>query len=76
MRIRDLVYNTEFDFMVKFRIIEYLGYENEPDIIEWYNSESNERIPENILNKWISAINQEDDGTVIIEFIRLVGEEN
>lgn len=76
MRIRDLVYNTEFDFNAKFRIIEYLGYENEPDTVEWYDSESNGRIPENILNKWISAINQEDDGTITIEFIRLVGEEN
>lgn len=76
MRIRDLVYNMEFAFNVKYRIIEYRGYDEEPDAIEWYDSDSNERMPENILNKWISAINQEYDGTVIIEFIRLVGEED
>ena len=76
MRICDLVNNAEFCFNVPFRILEYVGTEDDPDkTLLVYDSESPEEIPDDVQNRWISAINEGDDGVMEIEFVRLIGEE-
>lgn len=70
VKIHDLLCSDEFEFNAPFRIVE-VG-----DIIEGsdveltvvYNSESDEDIPEDILDKWICAINDNDEGGVDIEY--------
>ncbi len=76
MRIKDLVNNAEFCFNFPFRILEYVGTDDDPDrTITVYESESPEEIPDDVQNRWISAINEGDDGVMEIEFIRLIGED-
>ena len=76
MRIRDLVNNMEFSFNVRFRILEYVGTDDDPDkTIVVYDSESLKEIPDDVQNRWISAINTGDDGVMEIEFIKLYGED-
>ena len=75
MRIRDLI-NGDFSFNFPFRILEYVGTDDDPDkTILVYESESPEEIPDDVQNRWISAVNEGDDGVMEIEFIRLIGED-
>ena len=75
MRIRDLI-NGDFSFNFPFRILEYVGTDDDPDkTILVYESESPEEIPDDVQNRWVSAVNEGDDGVMEIEFIRLIGED-
>ena len=75
MRIRDLI-NGDFSFNFPFRILEYVGTDDDPDkTITVYEGESPEEIPDDVQNRWISAVNEGDDGVMEIEFIRLIGED-
>lgn len=77
MRIGDLINNPEFSFNVPFRILEYIGTPEDPDkTLLMYDSESTRPFPESLGERWISAINQGDDGVMEIEYIVLIGEEN
>ena len=76
MKIKDLINNAEFTFNVPFRILEYVGTEDDMDkTLLVYDSESQEEIPDDVNNRWISAINEGDDGVMEIEFVRLIGED-
>ena len=76
MKIKDLICNPEFCFNVPFRILEYVGTDDDPDkTLLVYDSESPEEIPDDVQNRWISAINTGDDGVMEIEFIRPIWEE-
>lgn len=76
MRIGDLINNKEFSFNVRFRILEYVGTPEDPDAtLLMYDSESVRPLPESLLMRWISAINEGDDGVLEIEYIPLIGEE-
>ena len=76
MKIKDLINNAEFTFNVPFRILEYVWTEDDPDkTLLVYDSESPEEIPDDVNNRWISAINEGDDGVMEIEFVRLIGED-
>lgn len=75
MRIRDLI-NGDFSFNFPFRILEYVGTDDDPDkTITVYEGESPEEIPDDVQNRWVSAVNEGDDGVMEIEFIRLIGED-
>lgn len=72
MRISELVSNSEFNFNVPFRIVKYIPEDDE--CITMYESEQyNNNIPINVFNKWITAINEGDDGVLEIEYIELLG---
>lgn len=67
MKVRELIDNREFNFNPKFRLVWY-DYDNdkevtigtdEDDLRDYYEDE-------------ITAVNQDDDGTVIIECTQLV----
>lgn len=76
MRIKELVNNAEFSFNVPFRILEYVGDEDNPDkTVLMYDSESPEEMPDDVADRWISAVNEGDDGVMEIEYVRLIGEE-
>ena len=75
MRIRDLI-NGNFSFNFPFRILEYVGMDDDPDkTITVYESKWETEIPADVQNRWISAVNEGDDGVMEIEFIRLIGED-
>ena len=75
MKIRDLIRNGEFSFNVDFRIYRYdvipfpdgTGFVEERDKVA-----DNSNVPEWVLDKWITAINQGDDGILEIEFVDLI----
>jgi len=76
LKIKDLINNAEFCFNFRFRIVEYVGTKEEPDkTVLVYDGESEEEIPDDIQNRWISAINTGDDGVMEIEFVKLIGED-
>ena len=76
MRIKELVNNAEFSFNFPFRILKYAGDEDDMDkTVLMYDSESPEEMPDDVADRWISAINEGDDGVMEIEYVRLIGEE-
>lgn len=68
MRIIDLVSNSEFNFNVPFRIVKYIPEDDE--CITMYESEQYDNdVPVDLLLKWITAINEGDDGILEIEYM-------
>lgn len=76
MRIEELVNNAEFTFNVPFRILEYVGTEDDPDkTIKVFDSAESGDVPFDVMHRYISAVNEGDDGVIEIEYVRLIGEE-
>lgn len=68
MKVEDLINNKEFSFNVKFIIAKYSPTPYDPDYINiLYDSETSKELDYQLLNMNICAMNQNDDGTVVLE---------
>lgn len=68
MKIEDLINNDEFSFNVKFMIVKYSPTPYDPDYVNiLYDSATSKELDYQLLDLNISAINQNDDGTVVLE---------
>lgn len=66
MRLTDLLENKEFEFNVAYRIVNYTPTEKDPDhVTVLYDSSSEDPWPTHLMDKWISAINQDETTGVI-----------
>ena len=78
MTIRELVCNGDFSFNVDYRIIEYridddddgnILEETEEIVVMWDSREHTGEPPYELLKEDITAINQNDDGSLDIEYL-------
>lgn len=68
MKVEDLLNNNEFSFNVKFRIVKYSPTPYDPDYVNvLYDSEAHLSLNYQLMDMNISAINQNDNGTVDLE---------
>lgn len=68
MKIEELLNNDEFSFNVKFMIAKYSPTPYDPDYINiLYDSETSKELDYQLMDMNISAVNQNDDGTVVFE---------
>lgn len=66
MKLTDLLENKEFEFNVPYRIVNYTPTEEDPDhVTVLYESDSGDLWPTHLMDKWISAINQDEKTGVI-----------
>lgn len=72
MRIGDLLCNPQFNFNVPFRVVRYLGTDDNTEVM--FDSEQGADFPFDLEAKWISAINEGDDGVLEIEYVDLIGD--
>ena len=76
MRIGDLISNMEFSFNASFRIYEYIPPEfdsnEEGECMLKYDSESDMDYDTFLDGQEISAINQDEDGTIAIEYMEYI----
>ena len=71
MKISQLINNPEFSFNVKYKICRYEPSNGEEgEVVLIFDSEKDSDISFDLCSKNISAINQAEDGTVEIEYIR------
>lgn len=72
MKIKELVYNDEFEFNPHFRIYKYIpdySSSEEGEVILKYDSYDDGGIPEELYEEDITAINQAINGTLEIEYV-------
>lgn len=73
MEIQDLIANDTFSFNAHFKIFRYeppdIGSDEEGESFLEYDSDSGDEIPPSIFYQYITAINQDEDGSVSIEYI-------
>ena len=68
MKVEELLNNDEFSFNVNFRIVKYSPTPYDPDYVNiLYDSETSKELDYQLMDLNISAINQNDDGTVVFE---------
>jgi len=67
MTVKNLIFNDEFSFNVKFKLISY-DFDTDVETV-LYDSESGQVVPWSLMYKNVSAINQGEDGTIEIELI-------
>ena len=68
MKVEDLLNNDEFSFNVKFRIVKYSPTPYDPDYVNvLYDSEASTELDYQLMDMNICAINQNDDGTIVLE---------
>ena len=68
MQIKDLIDNKEFSFNVNFNIVKYAPTPYDPDYVNvLYASSKDNEIPYELYDMHISAINQNDDGSINLE---------
>lgn len=70
MRICDLI-NGDFSFNFPVRIVKY---DSETGTTKTM-CERGEDVPFDLMFKWITAVNEGEDGTMEIEYVDLIGEE-
>lgn len=79
MTIRELVGNGDFSFNVDYRICEYacgdneygsIDYEKEEITVKWDSRTEIGDPPRELMLQDITAINQNDDGSLDIEYVR------
>ena len=68
MKVEDLLNNDEFSFNVRFRIVKYSPTPYDPDYVNvLYSSWQKEPLDYDLMDMYISAINQNDNGVVDLE---------
>lgn len=69
MHVFDLIDNREFTFNIPFRIVKYVGWDDEDsdETITLYDSQNPSEPDVDLRKFWITAINEGDDGVMEIE---------
>ena len=68
MKVEDLLNNDEFSFNVRFRIVKYSPTPYDPDYVNvLYASGQKEPLDYDLMDMYISAINQNDNGVIDLE---------
>ena len=65
MKLRQLIYNSEFNFNAEFKLVEY-DYKNDTEKV-LYDSRVSPNDPDKYYDWWITSINQDEDGTISID---------
>lgn len=71
MKVNELINSQNFIFNVSFRVVEYTPIDGDPDhVTVLYQSDDPSDCPADIGDRFISAINQDEDmGVIDIESI-------
>lgn len=68
MKVEDLLNNDEFSFNVRFRIVKYSPTPYDPDYVNVLYASGQKEPPDyDLMDMYISAINQNDNGVVDLE---------
>lgn len=68
MKVYDLIQNQEFNFNAPFRVVVYAPTQEDIDHVEvLYRSDEPRYCPPEVGNRFISAVNNAEDGIIDIE---------